>query len=77
MSMSRRMGRTWAEPIVFRNYLRAHADVVARYGAVKRAAAARHGTDLNGYHDEKAPFVAAVLAQAKAWRAEQRSEVRP
>ena len=64
---------TWAEPIVLRDYLRAHAEVAAHYAEVKRAAAARHGTDLNGYHDEKAPFVTAMLADAKAWHVGQRS----
>ncbi len=60
---------TWADPILFRDYLRAHPDVVTAYAQVKRAAATRHKNDLDGYHDEKAPFVASVTAQARASRA--------
>lgn len=59
---------TWLQPIVFRDYLRVHPDVAQAYAVVKRIAAAHHQKDLDGYHDEKAPFVAHVMEQALAWR---------
>ncbi len=60
---------TCGEPILFRDYLRAHPDVVTAHVQVKRATATRHKNDLDGYHDEKAPFVASVTARARASRA--------
>lgn len=57
----------WAQPILLRDYLRAHPDAAAWYAQVKRASAAHHQTDLNGYHDEKAHCVEALMKQAEAW----------
>jgi GrpB-like predicted nucleotidyltransferase (UPF0157 family) len=42
--------------------------VAQAYADVKRAAAAKHQNDLDGYHDEKAPFVMQVMEQARTWR---------
>src|SRR5262245_41803136 len=47
----------WAEPLLFRDYLRAHPAAAAWYQQIKRDSAARHQNDLNGYHDEKAGCV--------------------
>jgi GrpB-like predicted nucleotidyltransferase (UPF0157 family) len=58
----------WAGPILLRDYLRAHPEAAARYEQVKRDSAARHRSDLNGYHDEKALCVTALMEQAEAWR---------
>jgi GrpB-like predicted nucleotidyltransferase (UPF0157 family) len=59
---------TWAEPILLRDYLRARPEAAARYERVKRDSAARHGTDLNGYHDEKSPCITSLMAEAAAWQ---------
>jgi GrpB-like predicted nucleotidyltransferase (UPF0157 family) len=58
----------WAEPLLLRDYLRAHPAAAAWYQQVKRASASKHQHDLNGYHDEKAGCVVALLEQARAWQ---------
>ncbi len=58
----------WAQPILFRDYLRAHPAVAKAYGDVKRAVAAKHQNDLDGYHDEKTPLIVQIMEQARAWR---------
>lgn len=58
----------WAEPLLFRNYLRVHPTAAAWYQQVKRASATKHQTDLNGYHDEKGGCVVALMEQARAWQ---------
>ncbi len=63
----------WAEPILFRDYLRAHPSAAAGYQQVKRDSAAKHQNDLNGYHDEKAACVVALMEQAHAWQTNQKS----
>jgi GrpB-like predicted nucleotidyltransferase (UPF0157 family) len=60
----------WVEPILLRDYLRAHPAVAARYAAVKRAAAAQHQHDLNGYHDQKSELITQIMEQAHAWQPE-------
>jgi GrpB-like predicted nucleotidyltransferase (UPF0157 family) len=50
--------------VVFRDYLRRHPDEAARYAALKRELAGRHGTDRDAYTDGKTAFVDAVLAKA-------------
>ncbi len=66
---------TWAEPILLRDYLRAHPEAAARYERVKRDSAAEHGSDLNGYHDQKSPCVTALMERAKAWDPERVPDV--
>jgi GrpB-like predicted nucleotidyltransferase (UPF0157 family) len=58
----------WAEPLLFRDYLRGHPGAAAWYQQVKRDSAAKHQNDLNGYHDEKAGCVVALMEQARAWQ---------
>jgi GrpB-like predicted nucleotidyltransferase (UPF0157 family) len=62
----------WAEPILFRDYLRAHPAAAAWYQQIKRDSATRHQSDLNGYHDEKAGCVAVLMEQARAWKANEK-----
>lgn len=64
----------WAEPLLFRNYLRAHPEAAAWYQQVKRDSAAKHGNDLNGYHDQKAGCVIALMEQARVWQANEKGE---
>jgi GrpB-like predicted nucleotidyltransferase (UPF0157 family) len=59
----------WAEPLLFRDYLRAHPEAAAWYQQVKRDSAAKHQNDLNGYHDEKAGCVVALMERARRWQA--------
>jgi len=58
----------WVEPILLRDYLRAHPAMVTAYAQVKREAAALHQNNLNGYHDHKSGFIASMLEQAHAWQ---------
>jgi GrpB-like predicted nucleotidyltransferase (UPF0157 family) len=55
---------TMANPIIFRNYLRAHPDEVQRYQVLKRELAARCGLDVNAYVAGKTALVESVLAEA-------------
>ncbi len=64
----------WAEPLLFRDYLRAHPVAAARYQQSKREAAMTHQTNLNGYHDEKARCVSTLMEQAREWQAGQKRE---
>jgi GrpB-like predicted nucleotidyltransferase (UPF0157 family) len=57
----------WAEPILLRDYLRAHPEDVAWYEQVKREAAATAGNDLNHYDHLKGPCLATLLERAQAW----------
>ncbi len=59
---------TWAEPILFRDYLRAHPAVARAYADVKRAAAAQHQRDITRYRDEKTSFIVQVMALARTWQ---------
>lgn len=60
--------QVWAEPILLRDYLRAHPAMATAYAQVKREAAARHQNDLNGYHDHKSEFITQMMEQAHAWQ---------
>ena len=54
----------WIRPIVFRNYLRAHADVAHEYEALKRRLAKVHRGDREAYTLAKRPFIERVTALA-------------
>ncbi len=55
----------WDKLLLFRNYLRAHADAAREYEQLKRELAARFGADRLGYAEAKADFVEKALAQAR------------
>jgi GrpB-like predicted nucleotidyltransferase (UPF0157 family) len=52
----------------FRDHLRAHADIAARYAALKYELAAQNPTNRDAYTEAKADFVSAVLRQAAPLR---------
>lgn len=52
--------------ILFRDYLRANADAVENYAALKRTLVVRHGDDRCAYSEAKTEFIEAVLEQAQA-----------
>jgi GrpB-like predicted nucleotidyltransferase (UPF0157 family) len=56
----------WREHLVFRDYLRAHADVRDEYARLKHALAARFPTDRPAYIEQKAPFIRRVLELASS-----------
>lgn len=53
--------------LAFRDYLRAHDDVAAAYGALKLRLAARYPTDRVAYCDAKNPFIQEHEVRALAW----------
>ena len=58
--------------VLFRDYLRAHPDEVARYGEAKRRVAAVYAGDPDAvrYTEAKQPVVDAIGARARRWAAE-------
>jgi GrpB-like predicted nucleotidyltransferase (UPF0157 family) len=64
------VGSEWERVhLLFRDYLRAHPDVAARYEALKRELAARHTDGRVAYNDAKAPFIDATVKRAAEWAA--------
>ena len=62
------VGDPLIEPhLAFRNYLRTHPAAVAEYAAVKKAAAAAHETDPEGYVAFKHGFVERMVGEAVHW----------
>ncbi len=53
--------------LAFRDYLIAHAEVAAAYGALKQALAMAHPEDIDAYMDGKDPFIKQHEALALAW----------
>ena len=53
--------------VAVRDFLRAHAEEAAAYGAVKREVAARHPGNRLAYMAGKDPYVAALEARALRW----------
>lgn len=54
----------FAKHILFRDYLRAHADAAREYEALKRELAVRHAGDIEAYADAKSDFVQTILRSA-------------
>ena len=53
--------------LLFRDYLRAHEDAAAEYGAVKRRLATAHPHDGQAYTDAKAPICFQIIQRADEW----------
>ena len=58
-----------ARTLVFRDYLRAHADEARAYEALKIACAAAHPADTLAYSNAKGDWIRACIARAEAWAA--------
>ena len=56
----------WIKHLLFRDYLRGHAEAVHEYATLKRRLARRHGRDRDKYTEGKASFVRKILRRAKA-----------
>lgn len=52
--------------VVFRDYLRSHADAALEYAALKRALAGRFADDREAYTRAKTEFITEALARARA-----------
>ena len=55
----------WA--LLFRDYLRAHADAAAAYETEKRTLAIRFRDDRHGYTKAKGPQLWVIIRQADEW----------
>jgi GrpB-like predicted nucleotidyltransferase (UPF0157 family) len=55
----------WRNHILFRDYLRAHAQVAQEYADLKRELAHRYRNDRTAYTDGKAEFIVRVLEAAE------------
>lgn len=53
--------------LAFRDYLLAHPEAAAEYGALKRRLAKHHADDIEAYVAGKDDFVKAIEARALAW----------
>jgi GrpB-like predicted nucleotidyltransferase (UPF0157 family) len=56
----------WRDYLHFRDYLRKNPAVVSEYGALKRQLSVAHAEERLKYQSQKAPFIQAVLRQARA-----------
>jgi GrpB-like predicted nucleotidyltransferase (UPF0157 family) len=56
----------WQEYTLFRDYLCEHPSVAHAYANLKKALALVFGDDIAGFRDAKRPFIARVLASARA-----------
>jgi GrpB-like predicted nucleotidyltransferase (UPF0157 family) len=62
------LGSEWeARHLLFRDYLRAHPERTAAYGALKLALAERYRLDGVAYTEAKGPFIEETLAMADRW----------
>ncbi|MHB1354692.1 MAG: GrpB family protein [Anaerolineae bacterium] len=61
----------WERHLLFRDYLREHADVASQYAALKRDLAMRFRNNRVAYTDAKSEFITAVVARAESERQRQ------
>ncbi len=61
---------SWREQfaLLFRDYMRAHAQDARRYARLKHALAQKYGDDRQGYTDAKSPFIWDVMMKADRWQ---------
>jgi len=65
------IGSDWERRhLLFRDYLRGHAEAAAEYAALKRSLAAQHTRDRIGYNDAKGPFIEGVIHLTEEWARE-------
>lgn len=57
----------WRDWILFRDYLRSHPVEAGRYSALKERLAAADRKDRAHYRVGKAPLIAELMEQARAW----------
>ena len=53
--------------LLFRDYVRTHADEAARYARLKAQLAVQYRDDRVGYTEAKSPFIWEVLRRADTW----------
>jgi len=55
----------WRDHLLFRDYLRTHADVAREYETIKRELAAMYLVDKEQYTDAKGPFIKSIVRRAQ------------
>ena len=61
-------GSKWEhDHLLFRDFLRGHADEAARYEAIKNDVAGHYRHDRIGYMDAKQPYIENALGRAEVW----------
>jgi GrpB-like predicted nucleotidyltransferase (UPF0157 family) len=64
------VGSRWErEHLLFRDFLRTHAEEAARYEAIKYDVAGHHRDDRIAYMDAKGPMITQLLSHAEDWAA--------
>lgn len=60
---------SWSEQfaLLFRDYVRAHPEVAARYAELKRDLARRYPDDRVAYTEAKSPFIWSTMTEASNW----------
>ena len=60
---------SWSEQfaLLFRDYVRAHPGVAARYAELKQDLVERYRDDRHGYTEAKNPFIWATMVEASEW----------
>jgi len=60
---------SWSEQfaLLFRDYVRVHPEVAARYAELKRDLAQRYRDDREAYTEAKGPFIWSTMAEASDW----------
>lgn len=59
---------SWRDWLLFRDYLRTHAEAAERYAALKSELAAADRTDRVRYRSGKAPLIGELMERARAWK---------
>ena len=59
-------GEFWLDHLLFRDYLRTHAEMARQYEDLKHELMARLASDPPAYNDGKASFIESVVQQARA-----------
>jgi GrpB-like predicted nucleotidyltransferase (UPF0157 family) len=59
----------WEGSVTLRDYLRSHPESAAAYGNLKKELAFVCNEDIAAFRDAKSPFVQALMAKARAWKA--------
>ena len=67
--MVERTSAFWRRHVLFRDYLRAHADEAHAYARIKRELATQYPNDRDGYTDAKTNFITTRERRAEAWHA--------
>lgn len=59
---------SWRDWLLFRDYLRTHADAGMRYAALKSELAAVDREDRVRYRSGKVPLIGELMSEARTWR---------